>query len=89
MVRRQSRVKKLVSDVVAALVAAIVASVLISPDVYAAVGLDPKQAAKLARRNPYQRQTRRWMAEKIMAFLDEQGMVTWYSQPIYRTARLL
>ena len=29
------------------------------------------------------------MAEKIMAFLDEQGMVTWYSRPIYRLSHLI
>jgi hypothetical protein len=29
------------------------------------------------------------MAAKIMAFLAEQGMVTWYSRPIYRLAHLL
>jgi hypothetical protein len=29
------------------------------------------------------------MAEKIMTFLTEQGMVTWYSRPIYRAAHLI
>jgi hypothetical protein len=29
------------------------------------------------------------MAEKIMAFLDDQGMLTWYSKPIYRAAHLI
>ena len=29
------------------------------------------------------------MAEKIMAFLDEQGMVTWYAKPIYAAAHLV
>ena len=34
-------------------------------------------------------ETRRWMGEKIMAFLDEQGMVTWYSKPIYELVSLI
>lgn len=88
-VRRQRPATKLVNDVVAALVAAVITEVLISPRVYAAVGLDPKQAAKVARRNPHHRETRRWMAEKILGFLDEQGMVTRASRPIYRAAFLL
>ena len=29
------------------------------------------------------------MGEKIMAFLDEQGMVTWYSRPIYQLVNLI
>jgi P-aminobenzoate N-oxygenase AurF len=80
---------RFVSNTVSAAVGAIVVSVLINPEVYAAVGLDPKQAAKVARANPHHQQTRRWMAEKIMAFLDEQGMVTWSSRPIYKLAHLL
>jgi hypothetical protein len=82
-------VVKLINNTIAAAVSAIVVSVLISPQVYAQVGLDPKQAARVARRNPHHRETRRWLAEKIMAFLDEQGMVTRTSRPIYRLAALI
>jgi hypothetical protein len=82
-------VVKLINNTIAAAVSAIVVSVLISPQVYAQVGLDPKQAARVARRNPHHRETRRWLAEKIMAFLDEQGMVTRTSRPIYRLAGLI
>jgi para-aminobenzoate N-oxygenase AurF len=80
---------KLVANTVSAAVGAIVVTVLIDPKVYAAVGLDPREAARVARKNPHHQQTRRWMAEKIMAFLDEQGMVTRTSRPIYRLANLL
>jgi para-aminobenzoate N-oxygenase AurF len=81
-------VAKLVSTTVSALVSAFIVGVLINPQVYAAVGLDPKVAAKVARSNPYHQATRRWLAEKIMAFLDEQGMLTWSARPIYRLAGL-
>ena len=47
------------------------------------------EAVKAARSNPNFRATRRWMAEKIMTFLTDQGMVTWYSRPIYKVARLV
>jgi hypothetical protein len=82
-------VTKLVNNTIAAAVAAAIVGSLINPQVYRSVGLDPKQAARVARRNPYHRRTRRWMGEKIMAFLSEQGMVTATSRPIYRWAGLI
>jgi P-aminobenzoate N-oxygenase AurF len=82
-------VAKVISNLASAVVAAFVASSLISPDVYREVGLDPAEAVRVARTNPNYHQTRRWMAEKIMAFLDEQGMVTWYAKPIYGLAHLI
>jgi para-aminobenzoate N-oxygenase AurF len=80
---------KIVSNLSSAIVAAFVAASLISPDVYEAVGLDRDEATKAARGNPNWHASRRWMAEKIMAFLDEQGMLTWYAKPIYAAAHLI
>ena len=82
-------IAKVISNVASAVVAAFVAESMISPDVYKQVGLDPREATKAARNNPNFHETRRWMAEKIMAFLSEQGMVTWYSKPIYAAAHLV
>ncbi|HLK43910.1 MAG TPA: diiron oxygenase, partial [Thermoleophilia bacterium] len=56
-------------------VAFIVCRSLINPRVYAAVGLDPKAARKAALANPYHRATIRYGGEKIMAFLDDAGLV--------------
>jgi hypothetical protein len=75
--------------VASAIVAAFIADSMISRQVYEQVGLDPAEAVEAARTNPNFHETRRWMAEKIMAFLADQGMVTWYSRPIYRAAHLL
>jgi hypothetical protein len=86
---RLNPVKRAVANVSAAVVAAFVVHSLISPEVYAAVGLDAKQARRAARRNPYNAETRRWMGEKILGFLNEQGMVTWYTRPVYRRVHLL
>jgi len=47
------------------------------------------EALRAARANPNAAANRRWMAEKIMAFLTEQGMVRWYVRPIYRRAHLI
>ena len=82
-------IAKVISNLASAIVAAFVATSMISPEVYRQVGLDPAEATKAARNNPAYHETRRWMAEKIMAFLDEQGMVTWYSRPIYGLAHLV
>ena len=80
---------KVFNNLVAAAVAGGVTASLISPHVYRAVGIDPKVGLQAARNNPHYADTRRWMGEKIMAFLEEQGMVTWYSKPIYRLVSLV
>ncbi|PZS13423.1 MAG: hypothetical protein DLM57_16745 [Pseudonocardiales bacterium] len=82
-------VARFVSNTVSALVAAVVVHTLINPAVYDAVGLDRNAAVRAARRNPHNHATRRWFGEKIMAFLDEQGMVTWSSRPLYRLVHLI
>lgn len=80
---------RVLSNVVSAAVAAGVAASLISPQVYRSVGIAPRDGLRAARSNPDYAKTRRWMAEKIMAFLAEQGMVTWYTRPIYALVSLI
>ena len=80
---------RVVANIVSAAVAAGVAASLISPQVYKSVGISPSEGLKAARSNPNYAETRRWMGEKIMAFLNEQGMVTWYSRPIYKLVSLV
>jgi hypothetical protein len=80
---------KIISNLSSAVVAAFVAETLISPDVYREVGLDPAEATRAAHDNPNWHESRRWMAEKIMAFLDAEGMLTWYTKPIYQAAHLV
>jgi P-aminobenzoate N-oxygenase AurF len=80
---------KVISNLASAVVAGFVAESLISPDVYEQVGLDRTEATRAARANPHWQESRRWMAEKIMAFLDAQGMLAWYARPIYRAAKLI
>jgi hypothetical protein len=82
-------VGKIVGNLGSAIVAVAVASALISPDVYAQVGLDRDEAVKQARANPNFHETRRWMAQKIIAFLEGQGMITWYTRPIYALGHLV
>jgi hypothetical protein len=48
---------------------------LIHPDVYAQVGLDPKRAAKAAKRNPHWKATKARAAKSVLAFFDECGLI--------------
>jgi hypothetical protein len=82
-------VARLIRNTLAAIVGAVIVSVLVNPAVYASVGLDPKRTARIARANPHHQATRRWMAEKIMAFLTEQGMVSGPARLIYRHVHLI
>ncbi|MDT4997082.1 MAG: hypothetical protein QOD45_1150 [Pseudonocardiales bacterium] len=72
-----------------AIVAAIIVSSLLNPAVYEAVGLDRKEAIRQARRNPHFHRSRRMLGEKVMAFLTEQGLITWSSRPVYRLVHLI
>jgi hypothetical protein len=56
-------------------IAFIVCRSLINPGVYAAVGLDPRRTRRVALANPHHRETIRFGGEKIMAFLDDAGLV--------------
>ncbi len=70
-----SRVERLVAQTITAQGAYIMMRSLVHPDVYAAVGLDPREARRTALSNPHYRATIAWMGEKVMPFLAEQGMV--------------
>lgn len=48
---------------------------LVHPEVYAAVGLDPEACRREALGNEHYRATIAWMGEKVMPYLEEQGMV--------------
>ncbi|MFL6238651.1 MAG: AurF N-oxygenase family protein [Actinomycetes bacterium] len=48
---------------------------LIHPGCYAAVGLDPKEARRVARNNPYWKETQRFAARRAVAFFKENGMI--------------
>ena len=52
-----------------------VARSLVNPQVYAAVGLDPREARRQALANPCYQETMAWMGERVVGFLDEQGLI--------------
>ncbi len=67
-----------------ALVAFAVMDSLINPRVYRSVGIDPRQGRAAALANPHFQETRRWMTEKVVGFLDETGMIGGPSKALWR-----
>ncbi|HET7385201.1 MAG TPA: diiron oxygenase [Nocardioidaceae bacterium] len=66
-----------------------IARALVNPQVYAAVGLDPREARRQALANPHYQQTMAWMGERVLGFLDEQGLVPASQRPLWRRSLLL
>ncbi|MGN6132296.1 MAG: AurF N-oxygenase family protein [Nocardioidaceae bacterium] len=48
---------------------------LVNPQVYAAVGIDPREGRRQALGNPHYQRTLAWMGERVVGFLDEQGLI--------------
>jgi hypothetical protein len=74
---------------VTAVVAYTIVDIMVHPGAYRAVGLDPKQAREMARANPHHHETRRFLAEKVVGFLTEVGMIGGPSKRLWRKAHLL
>jgi hypothetical protein len=62
---------------------------LIDPKVYAAVGLDVKEAVAAAAANPHWRQTKRWAARKVIDFFTEVGLIAGPGKWLWRRAGVL
>jgi hypothetical protein len=72
-----------------AAVAAIVADNLVQPDVYASVGLDPKEARAAARANRHYGDKLRGAASGLVTFLRDVGLIGGPSELAWRRARLV
>ena len=66
-----------------------VARTLVNPQVYAAVGLDPREAKRAAFTNPHYRETLAWMGERVVAFLEEQGLIGPAQRPVWKRSLLM
>jgi hypothetical protein len=69
--------------------ARVIARSLISPRVYAAVGLDPAEAAEAARTSPHRRDVMLRSAKRLMDFFEEIGMLRGPSRRIWQASGLL
>ncbi|MGD9986739.1 AurF N-oxygenase family protein [Pseudonocardia sp.] len=86
---RTGAVQKQIARYLSARIAFVVARNLIHPDVYAAVGIDPKVGKAAALANPHHRETLRWSARKLVPFLREQGLIGGPSEVLWRKAHLV
>ena len=66
-----------------------IARSLVNPRVYAAVGLDPREARRQALNNPHYQATMAWMGERVLAFLDEQGLVSPAQKSVWKRSLLM
>ncbi|MGH8967639.1 MAG: AurF N-oxygenase family protein, partial [Actinomycetes bacterium] len=62
---------------------------LIDPKVYASAGLDVDEAVAAAAGNPHWRQTKQFAARKVVAFLDEVGLIAGPGKLLWRRAGVL
>jgi hypothetical protein len=88
-VPRLGPVQRALHQVLTAVTAGFVVHALIDPRVYEAVGLDRDEAVRQARVNPHRVETRYWMAEKVLAFLCDHGVVSRATAPLWRRLQLL
>jgi hypothetical protein len=89
-VARMSRAERLIQQTLTAQAAFVMMRSLVHPDVYAAVGIDPREGRRAALGNPGYRATIAWMGEKVMPYLEEQGMVGGgYNRRVWRASFLL
>jgi hypothetical protein len=84
------RTERLAQQTVTAQSAYLMMRSLVHPDVYAAVGIDPAEGRRAALANPNYRATIAWMGEKVMPYLEEQGMVGGgYNRKVWQASFLL
>lgn len=72
-----------------ALVAFGVIDSMVDPRIYRSVGISPREGRAAALANPHFQDTRRWMAEKIVPFLRDAGLIGGRSEGIWRHAYLI
>jgi hypothetical protein len=84
-----SALDKAHTRLVFAIVATIATRRLIHPGVYAAVGLDPREAKRAARRNPHWHATQKWAADRVVTFCREVGLIAGPSALMWRRLGLL
>jgi hypothetical protein len=84
-----SRAELLYHRVLLARFALIVSRCLISPLVYRSVGLDPREAHRVALANPHHRQTLSFGGEKLVSFLGENRLIGGPSAHLWRRSFLL
>jgi hypothetical protein len=86
---RMSRAERAYHRALLARIAFIVARSLISPAVYRSVGLSPHVAHRAALQNPYHQEAISFGGEKIVAFLDDAGLIGGPGMHLWRKSFLV
>lgn len=86
---RASRAEKAVARLITARAAYTIATHLVHPDCYAAAGLDPREARRVARANPLWQETLRWSARRLVGFFDELGLMRGPGMVLWRRSGLV
>jgi len=84
-----NRVERLWHQQLVARISLCVARALVNPEVYRAVGLDPRAARREALGNPHYQETLAWMGEKVTAFLAEQGLMPGHTRAVWKRSMLV
>ncbi|MBE3002180.1 diiron oxygenase [Nocardiopsis sp. HNM0947] len=82
-------IDKAYSKIVLGLITYYSATRLINPKVYEQVGLDPKEAYKVAKKNPHWIETKTWAARKVVATLNTGEAITGLGKYFWKKAGLL
>jgi hypothetical protein len=88
-VPRMGRARLAFHRTMVAQTAFMVARTLVNPQVYVAVGLDPRAAKRAAFTNPHYRDTLAWMGERVVGFLEEQDLIGPAQRRIWQRSLLM
>ncbi|MCY9782414.1 diiron oxygenase [Nocardiopsis sp. EMB25] len=86
---KRGPVNRAYSRLILGLVTYYSATRLINPKVYEQVGLDPKEAYRVARTNPHWIDTKTWAARKVVGTLTTAGAISGLGRHFWRKAGLL
>ncbi|MFI6575144.1 diiron oxygenase [Nocardiopsis sp. NPDC050513] len=86
---RRGALNKAYSRLVLGLVTYYSTTRLIDPKVYERVGLDPREARRVARANPHWTDTKTWAARKVVGTLTTAGAISGPGRHFWRKAGLL
>ena len=89
MLPRLNRTQLAWHQAMTAQTAFMVARALVNPQVYAVVGLDPREARRVALGNPDYQDTLAWMGERVTGYLDELGLIPRHQRALWRRSLLL
>ncbi|WP_433832023.1 AurF N-oxygenase family protein [Actinoplanes sp. CA-015351] len=62
---------------------------LIDPRVYSSVGISPEEGTRVARANPYFRETMRWAGERVVAYLKDLDLIGGPGVALWRKSGLI